>query len=65
MKNLKDIKTRNQLADYIGVPRKTLSYILFIKKTENLYQSFDIPKKSGGLRHINAPKEELKQIQKN
>ncbi len=64
MKNLKDIKTRNQLADYIGVPRKTLSYILFIKKTENLYESFDIPKKSGGLRHINAPKEELKQIQK-
>lgn len=64
MKNLKDIKTRDELADYIGVSRKKLSYILFIKKTENLYESFDIPKKSGGSRSINAPKEELKQIQK-
>lgn len=64
MRTLKDVKTRNELADYIGVSRKHLSYILFIKKTENLYQTFDIPKKSGGVRHIHAPKKELKQIQR-
>lgn len=43
---------------------KKLSFVLYIKKTENLYESFDIPKKNGGYRHIHAPKKDLKQIQK-
>ena len=63
MEELKEIQTRNELADYIKVPRQKLSYILYVKGTENLYKSFEIPKKSGGVRHIHAPEEELKQIQ--
>lgn len=63
MEELKEIQTRNELADYIKVPRQKLSYILYVKGTENLYKAFEIPKKSGGVRHIHAPEEELKQIQ--
>ena len=65
MEELKELRTRDELADYIGVPRSKLTYILYVKKTENLYTSFDIPKKNGGVRHIHAPRKELKQIQKN
>lgn len=64
MEEIREIRTRNELADYIGVPRKKLSYVLYVKKTENLYESFEIPKKNGGFRKIHAPKEDLKQIQK-
>lgn len=64
MGEIKEIRTRNELADYIGVPRKKLSYVLYVKKIENLYESFEIPKKNGGFRKIHAPKKDLKQIQK-
>ena len=50
MEEFNEIRTRNELADYIKVPRKKLSFVLYIKKTENLYESFDIPKKNGGYR---------------
>lgn len=59
-----NIKTRNGLADFLKVPRKKLSYILYVKGTNNLYTSFEINKKNGGTRKINAPSEELKDIQK-
>lgn len=45
MEKFNEIRTRNELADFIEVPRKKLSYVLYVKKTENLYKSFDIPKK--------------------
>ncbi|MDP9699503.1 hypothetical protein J2T16_002404 [Paenibacillus intestini] len=59
-----NIKTRNELADFLEVPRKKLSYILYVKGISNLYTSFEINKKNGGTRKINAPSEELKDIQK-
>ena len=64
MDKFNEIRTRNELADFIEVPRKKLTYVLYVKKTENLYKSFDIPKKNGGFRQINAPQNDLKQIQK-
>lgn len=64
MDRFNEIRTRNELADFIKVPRKKLTYVLYVKKTENLYKSFDIPKKNGGYRQINAPQNDLKQIQK-
>lgn len=57
MDELKNIRTRNELADYLGIPRNKLTYVLYVKKTESFYKSFDIPKKSGGFRHIHAPAE--------
>lgn len=59
-----DIKTRNELADFLNIPRKKLSYVLYIKDINNLYTSFEIAKKNGGIRKINAPSEELKDIQR-
>jgi len=58
------ITTRNELADFLKIKRKNLTYLLYIKKIENCYTSFEIPKKSGGSRRINAPRDELKEIQK-
>lgn len=59
-----DIETRNQLADFLNIPRKQLSYLLYIKGINNLYSSFEIHKKSGGIRKINAPSEDLSDIQR-
>lgn len=59
-----EIKTRNELADFLNISRKNLSYILYKTGVNNLYTSFEIPKKSGGVRKINAPLDNLKYIQK-
>lgn len=59
-----DIETRRMLAEFLDIPYGWFTYILYGKKTENLYTSFDIAKKSGGYRHINAPNCELKEIQR-
>ena len=58
------IETRDELADFLGIPRKALTYILYIKHIETMYTSFSIPKKSGGERTINAPDDDLKSLQK-
>lgn len=58
------IDTRDEFADFLGVPRKVLTYILYIKKVDTMYTSFTIPKKNGGERIINAPSDDLKSIQK-
>ena len=64
MRTLKDIKSRNELADFLGVSRSLLTYVLYVKKTNNFYSHFEIMKKSGEPRQINAPMGELKDIQK-
>lgn len=46
------------------IPKKKLTYILYIKKTENSYKTFKIAKKSGGERVISAPSKELGDIQR-
>ncbi|MBO0588212.1 retron Ec67 family RNA-directed DNA polymerase/endonuclease [Sporosarcina sp. E16_8] len=64
MRAFYDVKNRNEFADLLKIPRKQLSYVLYIKGINNLYASFEIPKKDGGIRKINAPLEELKVIQR-
>lgn len=59
-----EIASRNELADFLEVPRNVLTYVLYIKKVESFYFSFEIPKKNGGTRAIKAPFGELKSIQK-
>lgn len=61
---INEVKNRNELADLLGIPHKRLTYLLYIKHLENMYTSFEIPKKSGGQRLINAPNKELKLIQR-
>lgn len=59
-----DITTRNELADFLGIKRKNLTYILFKETVEHYYETFEIPKKNGGFRHICAPTGKLKRIQR-
>lgn len=58
-----EIRTRNELADFLGIERKLMTYVLFEKKVDSFYSTFDIPKKDGSLRSISAPQKELKFIQ--
>ena len=61
--NFNEIKTRNDLAIFLDIPLKKLTYILYVKKPSNYYNSFTINKKNGAARTINAPTGDLKQIQ--
>lgn len=58
------VDDREDVADLLRIPLKTLTYILYVKGTDNCYKTFEIPKKAGGTRAICAPSEELKTIQK-
>jgi len=64
MDKICDINSRSGVADFLDIPYKQLTYILYIKKVDSLYISFEIPKKYGGFRQINAPKDNLKSLQK-
>ena len=64
MKYLYEIKSRNDLADFLSIKHKILTYILYVEGVDNFYKSFKIPKKSGGEREICAPIDILKYVQK-
>lgn len=61
---INEIKTRNDLADFLNIDRKTITNVLYNNHVEKYYDSFEIPKKSGGFRKIHASKGVLKIIQK-
>lgn len=65
MCEINNIKTKKDLAKILDISIKKLTYILYVKKVENMYFSFDIPKKNGGVRKINAPEKTLRFIQRN
>lgn len=64
MYNFSDIASRNELAQFLNIPIKKITYVLYIQGVNNYYKSFQIPKKNGGVRNINAPQGDLKEIQK-
>lgn len=55
---------RRQVANLIGVDLKEITYILYKTKVDNAYESFEIPKKNGEVRVIEAPNKKLKWIQR-
>ena len=61
---MKNIKTRNDFAKFIGVKLQTLTYLLYIKKIDNCYNTLEIPKKNGDSRTICVPNKNLKKVQK-
>ncbi len=61
---MKNIKTRNDFAKFIGVKLQTLTYLLYIKKIYNCYNTLEIPKKNGDTRTICVPNKNLKKVQK-
>jgi len=60
------IETDKELADFLQVSYNTLRYLTYHRDvvTFDNYYRFDIPKKSGGTRHIAAPKTQLKTAQR-
>lgn len=58
-----EIESRNELADFLRIPRSKLTHILYIRKPDSYYKVFEIPKKNGGTRSIAAPLGDLKSLQ--
>lgn len=63
MEKFSDIKTRNDFADFLKIPRSKLTHILYVKKPDSYYETFEIPKKNGDTRLICAPSGDLKSLQ--
>ncbi len=61
---LQAAKTLNGLAKLLGFTPKGVSYVLYKLSADKKYRIFDIPKKSGGTRTINAPEKSLSLLQK-
>lgn len=60
---LQDLNNRKDVANLLGVSDKKLIYILYAKRTESFYTSFEVSKGNGGIREINAPLKEIRFFQ--
>ena len=60
---LRAVGTKSEFALLLGFKPAALTYLLYKLKPSTQYQSFTIPKKSGGTRTIYAPSERLKALQ--
>lgn len=60
---LKQATTKPELASILGVNPSFFTRTLYVVPVESQYYQFQIPKRSGGQRTINAPTSELKDIQ--
>ncbi len=58
-----DVHCRSDLAKLLGIKDSTLTYVLYGAHIDSFYVTFEIPKKNGGTRQINAPTDALKMIQ--
>ena len=61
--NLKTVKTKPQFSRVLKVDSVFLTHCLYVVKPKNQYTQFEIEKKSGGQRVINAPSADLKSLQ--
>ncbi|MCF8873935.1 RNA-directed DNA polymerase, partial [Xanthomonas campestris pv. campestris] len=50
------LKTRKDLASWLGVSDRALRYMLYRLGDGDKYSTFSIRKRNGGLREIHAPK---------
>lgn len=64
MHELQLIETRDDLFLALGVDKQIATYLLYVKGIENCYTTFEIKKKNGNTRTIDAPEDKLKYIQK-
>ncbi len=56
--------SRSDVAALLDIKVKDLTYLLYVMKAEDKYKKFDIPKRSGGIREINAPIKKIKSLQR-
>ena len=64
LEKLRDAKTLKDVARILGKKPQTVSYLLYILPDAEKYRSFEIPKRNGGTRLINAPVDKLKGLQR-
>lgn len=62
IKALQSTKSLHDIADLLGYQPKSLSYVIY--KMPDKYVTFSVPKKTGGVRTISAPRPELKLLQR-
>lgn len=60
---LKSYRDLNSISKLLGVKTASLAYILYKIPIGSKYKTFEIPKKNGGMREINAPTYQLKMLQ--
>lgn len=63
LEKLQKAKSLTDLAKLLGFTPKGVSYALYKMDAAKKYRSFDIPKKSGGVRTIHAPEPQLALLQ--
>jgi len=65
-KNLPIIETDKELAEFLSIDYNTLRFLTYHRDVTTIdhYYRFTIPKKSGGVRNIAAPKKSLKLVQR-
>lgn len=63
IKALRNAGTKADLARLLGVKASFLTYVLYVLKPSMKYESFEILKRSGGVRIILAPTDKLKSLQ--
>ncbi|NVH49493.1 RNA-directed DNA polymerase [Photobacterium damselae subsp. damselae] len=64
LNSLKKCSSLNDFALLLGYQPKSLAYVLYKIEDKKKYTSFEIPKKSGGVRVIQKPNVKLKLLQK-
>ncbi len=64
LERLKAASSLHELAAILGYSASSLAYILYKRPNVGRYFSFNIPKRSGGMRAIEAPDERLKALQR-
>lgn len=63
LEKLQKAKSPTELAKLLGFTPKGVSYVLYKMDAVKKYHSFDIPKRSGGVRTIHAPEPQLALLQ--
>ncbi len=58
------LRERSDVASLLGLTDRALRYRLYARPLRNQYQTFELRKKSGGVRTITAPNATLKSIQR-
>lgn len=64
IKELKSLETLADLSNILGFSSKNLAYVLYVIPNDKKYFSFEIPKKNGGKRVIQAPEPSLRNLQR-
>ena len=64
IKAFDNAKTREDIANLLEINERSLRYLLFVIRPENMYKSFTIPKRRGGVREIHAPIRKWRNLQR-